>query len=89
MFYIYTITNQINNKKYVGKSKNPWIRFTVHKSTAKGGPEIYGDKFQYIHKAMNKYGSENFILDIIEENDSEDFILNRERFWIKNFKENN
>ena len=61
MYYLYTITNGKSGKMYIGQTKNPNKRWKQHKSYAKK-PEKTG---QYIHRAMNKYGSDNFIFEII------------------------
>ena len=56
--YVYLITNNINNKKYVGITNNYKKRFGNHKCSTK----------QIIGKAIQKYGAENFSFDVIEEN---------------------
>ena len=72
---IYIIKNTINNKVYIGQSKNTKVRWAGHKSAAKchGG-------FIAIDKAMARLGIENFSCEIIEhqiENYDE-----REKYWI-------
>lgn len=56
MAFIYLITNAVNGKRYVGKTSKRLVseRWNEHRSYAKGGSN------QYIHKAMRKYGAENF-----------------------------
>lgn len=76
---IYKITNKINNKSYIGKSKDYIKRFEKHKKLAK--------KFvnRVLYDAINKYGIENFDLILIEEifiND-QNYINTREIFWIE------
>lgn len=90
-YFIYVITNDINNKKYIGKSKEPFVRFGVHKTIAKGGPEIYKNRFFYLHKAIRKYGPENFSIEIIDSiwTENEDDIFEREEYWITKFREEN
>ena len=39
MFYVYRITNKLNNKVYLGKAKDVVKRFHVHMKVAKGGKE--------------------------------------------------
>ena len=56
MYYIYKITNKINNKIYIGQTNNIKRRFNSHKN----------NKRSVISKAINKYGVENFTFEIIE-----------------------
>jgi len=60
MHHLYKITNILNGKNYIGQS-NSNRRWSQHKYFAKK-PEQTG---QYIHRAMAKYGVENFIFEII------------------------
>ena len=60
MFYIYLITNIINNKIYIGQTNNPSLRWSQHKSNAK-----YNRGNQLITRAIKKYGSGNFVFDVI------------------------
>lgn len=63
MGYIYCITNLINNKRYIGKTtKDPKERFKEHcidsyKKRCNKRP---------LYDSMNKYGIENFKLEILE-----------------------
>ena len=58
---IYKIINLVNNKMYIGQTIHPDRRWTEHKQKARHGQ----DKFP-IHLAINKYGEENFLFEIIE-----------------------
>ena len=58
MIGIYKITNLINDKKYVGQSIHIDRRWKEH---------IYQNRNSAIHQAIEKYGIENFIFEIIEE----------------------
>jgi group I intron endonuclease len=60
MHYLYRITNQINGKIYIGQSNNN-RRWSQHKYFAKH-PEQTG---QHIHRAMAKYGVDNFVFEKI------------------------
>ena len=86
-FYIYKITNKINNKIYIGKSKNPNFRFKRHLYVA-NHPNTGLNQFQPIHAAIVKYGKENFSLDIIDECSSETEIFKKEIYWISYYKSN-
>lgn len=77
---IYKIKNNINNKIYIGQSKNIEQRWKHHLW------ESFNDKqvmYNYsIHKAFRKYGIDNFSFDIIEEV-PEDKLFEREKYWIE------
>jgi group I intron endonuclease len=59
---IYRISNNINNKVYIGQTiaKNPRARWGGHKSSARTGKSN-----AYIHKAMRKYGIPNFEFTVV------------------------
>lgn len=59
---IYKIVNNINNKHYIGQSKDINMRFKQHKS--ENYRKHYCDKALY--KAFDKYNIENFSFNVIE-----------------------
>lgn len=59
---IYKITNNFNNKCYIGQSNQPQQRWNHHKSNAINGHGI--GKYP-LYDAMRKYGVENFCMTII------------------------
>lgn len=61
MHYLYRITNQVNQKNYIGQTVNDKTRWTAHKSFAKNAEKTG----QYIHRAMAKYGVDNFTYEVI------------------------
>ena len=75
MGYIYKIVNDINDKVYIGQTKNTISkRWSTHKQMSKTHPNI-------IYKAMRKYGLEHF--SIIEIESCDNSLLNeREIYWI-------
>lgn len=80
MFQVYKLTNKVNGKIYIGKSKDYLKRFKIHIKIAKGGKEKYPRKYQAIHAAIKKYGKINFILELLYEvnSEKESFDLERE-----------
>lgn len=78
MGFIYTITNKVNGKQYVGKTNlpNPQERWKEHLKDYK---KERCEK-RPLYSAMNKYGVENFVFEVIEECDNTE---EREKFWIK------
>ena len=60
MHYLYRITNTLNNKVYIGQSNDPEYRWKQHKYDSRRTKPI-----QYIHRAIAKYGIENFIFEVI------------------------
>lgn len=58
---IYKITNNINNKIYIGQSIHPEKRWWEHKQRAKTKTDNYP-----IHLAISKYGEENFSFEVLE-----------------------
>ena len=81
MGFIYKITNNINNKIYIGKTnRDISIRFQEHIDSSNS---INSPSYNYhLHRAFRKYGIENFSIDKIEEV-SEGLINEREKYWIK------
>ena len=76
MASVYTITNLINDKKYVGKTeKKPQHRWRQHLYLSEVKPEMT------ISKAIRKHKKENFKFEVIEEC-SPDILNDREIFWI-------
>ena len=70
--YIYSITNKISNKKYIGKCQR-----TIESSIN------YFGSGKYIKSAINKHNIENFVKEIIEECNDPIELCERERFWIR------
>lgn len=61
-YYIYKITNTLDNRIYIGQSTDPMARWYRHRYLAK-----HQKTNQYIHKAMHKHGVDNFIFKVIAE----------------------
>lgn len=77
MIGIYSITNLINNKKYIGQSIDIENRFVRHKCELRKGRHVN----KHLQHAWNKYGENNFKFEIIEIC-SKTSLNNRECYWI-------
>ncbi len=77
IMYIYKTTNKLNGKIYIGLSK-----YAPHEN-----PEYLGSGF-LLKKAVECYGRENFIKTIIEECNTPEHLMERERYWISTLKSN-
>ena len=81
MGYIYKITNNINNKVYIGQTikQRPTDRFSQHRYDSRN---LKDNDNSYLHKAMNLYGVDNFSFEVIEEIENQ-FLNEREIYWIQ------
>lgn len=80
--FIYKITNDINNKVYIGKTLSSIDkRFAEHK---KDSCRIQ-EQARPLYRAMNKYGCDNFHIEQIEECPLEN-LSEREIYWINFYK---
>jgi group I intron endonuclease len=74
---IYLLRNQQNGKGYVGQTTCPLDkRLNEHRNAAHNGTG------KYLHRAIAKYGWENFHVSVLEENVDTAGIDAREAFWI-------
>ena len=77
MAYIYLISNDINDKVYIGKTVS-----TINERYKKHISEAFTELSNYtIHKAMRKYGLEHFQVKKLEECNYEE-ASNKEKYWI-------
>lgn len=74
--YIYKITNQLNNKCYIGQTTDYKRRFQEHKNLGYGVEEN-----KLLYYAIKKYGIENFSFEVIEDKTSK--YNEREKYWIQ------
>ena len=79
---IYKLTNIVNNKCYIGLTSREFsIRWQEHiKKLVEGEHEN-----KHLQRAWNKYGSENFIFEVIEEVENPYLLPQREIYWIDYF----
>jgi group I intron endonuclease len=82
-YLIYKITNTINNKIYIGQTKNLKMRIARHKSEAL---KIHNTKPLY--RSIRKNGFKTFLFSIIEECSNAN-VDEREIFWINYYKSTN
>lgn len=75
---IYTITNNITNKLYVGSSVNINKRWKTHVSQLRNNnhPNVY------LQNSWKKYGELNFSFKIVENVFDENKLLLKEQYWI-------
>ena len=79
MSYIYKITNDVNNKAYIGKTENTIEkRFKEHCRDA----FRFTNESRPLYSAMRKYGIEHFSVELVEETDNPE---EREKYWIEYF----
>lgn len=84
MAYIYQITNDINNKIYIGKTE-----FNIEKRFKEHCQDAFreGNQNRPLYSAMREYGINHFHISLIEETDIPE---EREKYWIeqkRSFKE--
>lgn len=74
---IYKITNLVNGKLYIGQTWQPLQRrFTQHCS---------GSACIKLRRAIEKYGRENFHIELIDEVDNQSDADHLEDFWIRSY----
>lgn len=81
--YIYCYTNQVNGKKYVGQTNNLNRRIREHKSHALNPNNANYNNI--LHKAIRKYGYDNFSIEVLETLFNQDYqtVDQRETYWIE------
>ena len=84
MIGIYKFENMINHKIYIGQSRNIERRYKDHITRALNDFSSNTEYNSSIHKAIRKYGINNFSFSIIEECNTED-LNDREIYWISFF----
>jgi|21_taG_2_1085346.scaffolds.fasta_scaffold00585_13 group I intron endonuclease len=81
MFYCYKITNTVNDKVYIGITNNPdrrWADHTKYKCKHAGSDRP-------LYRAINKYSSDNFKMDILTEKNTWDEVCKDEVHYIKEY----
>lgn len=75
MGLIYKITNKVNNKSYIGQTTQ-----TLEKRWKKHLNQLNDNT--YFHRAIKKYGANNFLKEILEDNIFNEKLDEREIYWI-------
>ena len=79
---IYQYVNKLNGHMYIGLTNNAKRRFSDHLSAATNPNNK--DYEAPIHRAIRKYGIENFDFNIIEDNIEDiNLLKQREQYWIE------
>ena len=75
---IYKIICAANNRIYIGSSINVYKRWHNHRY------ELNNKKHHapYLQHAWSKYGEDSFSFEIIEKLETNEFIIDREQFWM-------
>ena len=73
---VYIIQNLVNNKVYVGASKNLYDRLCMHKVRLRANKHHNA----HLQAAYNLQGEDSFVFDVLEECD-EEFIYSQENYW--------
>lgn len=80
---IYCIRNKVNNKVYIGKSKNIYTRITQHISLLRRKSK---DENRYLINSWYKYEEDKFEYFVLEYlNLDEQLLKERELFWIETY----
>lgn len=73
---VYIIQNKVNNKVYIGASRDTYKRLCDHKVNLRNN--VHHNI--HLQSAFNKYGEDSFIFDVLEDCD-EQFIYSQENYW--------
>lgn len=77
---IYSITNKINGKRYIGLSINIYKRWADHRGYLRQNSHVN----PHLQNAWNKYGEKNFKFEILERC-HEHLLEERELYWIDKY----
>jgi group I intron endonuclease len=81
---IYEAINKINNKRYIGQTKDFPRRKKQHEKSIR-----YGSGCSYFTRALSKYGINNFIWKVIDHASTQEDLDAKESFWIEFFNTTN
>lgn len=79
--WVYKISNNINNKVYIGQTTRPIEkRFQRHINDA-----INCKLDTHFARAIRKYGAENFHIEVIDTATTQEELTEKEQYWIKKY----
>ena len=80
--HIYTITNTMNGKVYIGQTvqSNPKMRWYAHLADARRG------KKSYLLDSIRKYGDKSFVWKIVDCAESVDELNAKEEYWLNYYR---
>ena len=80
--HIYTITNTVNGKIYIGQTvqSNPKMRWYAHLADARRG------KKSYLLDSIRKYGDKSFVWKIVDSAESVDDLNAKEEHWLNYYR---
>ena len=80
--YIYKITNNVNNKVYIGQTiqSNAKMRWYSHCDYARKG------KKSYLYDSMRKHGIDQFRWEIIDQATTLEELNTKEQHWLEHYK---
>lgn len=81
---IYMITNNLNNKKYIGQSVDIGSRYKQHIKRGLGAEPASANK---LYSSMKNDGLENFSFQVIQECSRQE-LSEKEKFWISHYETN-
>ena len=79
--WIYSITNKVNDKKYIGMTRDIKDRWYRHKRNLR----LNEHKNEHLQNSYNKYGLNSFEFKIIEENIPYKSLEEKEKYYIEKF----
>ena len=81
---IYLSKNKINNKIYIGQT----IQTLEKRKRRHENDALSNSDHVIFHRALKKYGIENFEWSVLESNIEEKFLNDKEKYYIKKYKSN-